>query len=309
MYVVSGNPFFTWRWYETTMMTWTHPGNTLYRSFPEQLTTLPTFVMLHPLEIYEKARLGAARLYPALAGLGGPYVTAFFLVAILVPLGARNFERIRYLVYAMYGVVFLALVIVLPAGRLLSPLSPVVIVIAAGFFFRIFRPLIQDIAPREQMRFTVLAVGLLVILQALPLALSLTERRRPGEESVAQTMEKWSKEAADLIDGGPIITDVPWLIAWHGDTTAIWLPHTIQDLERMQQAIGQIRWLLLTPTVARTEQTERTKDWIGPWRTALIRDISPFHGFVVQERIGDGSWILFRKVPMAPSVGSSQPGE
>ncbi len=302
MYVVSGNPFFTWRWYETTMDTRTHPGNTLYRSFPEHLTTLPTYIILHPMEVYEKARAGMASLYPILAALGGYYITSLFLVAILVPLGSRNFERVRYLIYGIYGMVFAALVVVLPSARLLYPLAPVVIVIASGCYFRIFRPLVADMGPREQTRYTAVAIAALLILQAFPLALSLTRRDRPGEEPTQQTLQRWSKEAADLAEAGPIITDIPWLMAWHADVPAIWLPHTVEDLARMQQAVGQIQWLLLTPTVSRTQATERTGQWVEAWRQALVRDIPPFHGFVVHERLGDGSWILYHKVARASSM-------
>lgn len=309
MYAVSGNPFFTWRWYETTMATRTNPGNTLYRSFPEHLMTLPTYAIVYPMEIYEKARAGMANLYPFLATIGGPYVTAFFLVAILVPLGSKNFERVRYLIYGMYGIVFAVLVVVLPAGRLLYPLAPVTIVIAAGFYFRIFRPLVSNMGPREQLRYTALAVAALLIFQAFPLALSLTKRERPGEEPTQETLQRWSKEAAELAEDGPIITDIPWLMAWHANIPAIWLPRSIEDLARMQQAIGQIQWLLMTPTVSRTQATERTEEWVKPWRQALVRDIPPFHGFVVHERLGDGSWILYHKLPRASGTATSEPSE
>ncbi len=309
MYAVTGNPFFSWRWYETTMLTRSNPGMTLYRSFPEQLETLPTHIIRHPVEIYEKVRSGVGRLYLTLNNLGGPYVTAFFIVAILVPLGTRNFERIRYLLYGTYAIIFLALVIVQPGGRLLYPLAPLITLIAAGFFLRIFRPLVQNMGPREQIRYTVIAVGALLIVHTVPLGISLTERTRPGEEPQGRIMERWSREAAGLAGAGPIITDVPWLLAWHGDIPAIWLPRSTEDLERMQQAVGQIQWLLLTPLVARAEKAERTEEWAKPWRASLSRDIEPFHGFVVHERIGDGSWILYRKMPFAAGTNTEQTSE
>ena len=302
MYTVSGNPFFTWRWYETTMATRSNPANTLYRSFPDQLMTLPTYILVYPLEIYEKLRKGMAQLYTTLASFAGPYVTPFFLVAILVPLGTRHFERIRYLVYAMFGAVVLALLVVLPADRLLYPLAPMATIIAAGFYLRLFRPLIQNCGPRERIRYTVLAVGVLLILHALPLGLALTTRDRSSRE---QTVQNWTAQASELAEGAPIITDIPWLVAWYTETPAVWLPRSFQDLDRMQAQVGQFRWLLLTPFVSRVKGLERTEDWARAWETAMRGDIPPFHGFVVHKRIGNGSWILFRKVPTAPGAASA----
>ncbi len=299
MYNVSGNPFFTWRWYEATMATRTNPGMTLYRSFPETLTPLLTYALHYPMEMFEKFRAGVGTLYGVLAAVGGHYVTAFFLVAILVPLGTRNFERLRYLLYGMFVLVSLALVVVMAAPRLLYPFAPLITLIAAGFFYRILLPLIQNMGAREQRRYTAMAVGALLLLQVAPLLLTLSARP-PAGESVQQQVKTATREAKEL-GGEPIITDAPWLVAWHSDMVAIWLPKTTQDLMRIQAKIGQVPWLLLTPAVSRNEVTERTQSWSRLWREAIVRDVRPYHGFVVQERLGDGLWVLFRKMPLAPA--------
>ncbi len=301
MYRVSGNPFFTWRWYETTMSTRTNPGMTLYRSFPETITPLSTYALMHPVEIYEKFRAGVANLYGVLPTVAGAYLTAFFVVAILVPLGMQNFERLRYLLYASLVLVFLTLVAVMPAPRLLYPVAPFVTLIAVGFFYRILLPLIQYLAPRVQRNCIALAVGLLLLLQSTPMLLSLTIRPRPGQPIVEQQLQNWCREVKEL-GGDPIISDVPWLLAWHNDMVAIWLPKTDEDLQRMYEKVGQITWMLLTPAVTRDETTERTQDWAGLWRRAIVREVEPYRGFVVWERVGDGSWVLFRKAPLASSA-------
>ncbi len=299
MYNVSGNPFFTWRWYETTMTTRTNPGMTLYRSFPEKLTALPTYALQHPVEIYEKFRTGVATLYGVLPKVAGAYVTAFFIVAILVPLGSPNFERVRYLLYGMFALVFLALITVMAGPRLLYPLAPIVTLIAAGFFYRVFLPIIQNMGAREQRRYTALAVGVLLLSQITPMLFSLTARPGPGETTTNEQIVTWTREAKEL-GGEPIICDVPWLSAWHNDMVSIWVPKSPEDLKRIQEKVGQIPWMLLTPTIARNETTERTQQWAQMWREAIVRDILPRYGFVVQERIGDGSWVLFQKIPTAP---------
>lgn len=308
MCAVSGNPFFTWRWYEMTMASRTNPANTLYRSFPEQLVALPTYFLHHPNEVYEKVRDGVTKLYTVLAQFAGPYVTPFFFVAILVPLGSREFERMRYLVYAMYGTMVAALLVVVPADRLLHPLAPVATIIAAGFYFRIFRPLIRDMDPRTQMRYTLLAVGALFALHAVPLGLALTTRERSTQEQ-QQLAQKWSRQAAQLAEGAPIITDIPWAVAWYADTPAIWVPRDFDDLARMQAEVGQLRWLLLTPFVAGTKGVQRTEIWAEAWQAGLRRDPIPVHGFRVHKRIGNGTWILFQQLPSVPAAESTESAE
>ena len=255
--VLVGNPFFTWRWYEITMMTMTNPGNTLYRSYTPSLVSPLTFMIYHPGEMLQKIRTGADMLYPVLLALGGPFVAAFFIVGIMVPLGSAVFERMRYLVYWIYGLLVLLLVLVLPDQRALYPLAPIVALTGAAFFLRILVPLVRNYGPREQYRYTTWAIAAFVVLQAFPLLANLTAQQRPGERSMAARAEQLAQEVSNLTTG-PIVTDVPWWTAWYGKQKSIWLPRSWEDMERLQQDIGQIRYVVLTPMVQQTESTERT---------------------------------------------------
>ena len=51
----------------------------------------------------------------------------------------------------------------------------------------------------------------------------------------------------------------------------------------MQDKLGQIQWLLLTPTVSRTEETERTKEWATPWRQPAVNRLAQQRNLVVLE--------------------------
>jgi len=305
-YQVSGNPFFTWRWYEIIMSTRTNPGMTLYRAVPEKLISPLIYAVIHPVEIYEKVRTGVGNLYAVLPRVAGVYVTPFFLVAVLLPLATRDFERLRYLLYSIFVLVALALLVISPAPRLLYPLAPIISIIAAAFFFRILLPLVQDYQSRLRRRYIWLAVAVLMLLHTTPLLFALTIRRRPGERPAIQQSQEWARQAKEL-GGAPIITDQPWLLAWHNDMTAVWLPKTGADLQRIQQRVGQLPWMLLTPVVARNQVAERTQEWVGLWRQAVARDVPPYYGFVVAKRIGDGTWVLFRKHPQAASEEPPKP--
>ncbi len=297
-YRVSGNPFFTWRWYEIVMNTRTNPGMTLYRSLPEKLPNPVTYVLVHPMEIYEKLRAGVVNLYSVPARIAGVYTTAFFLVAILVPLSTRDFERLRYLLYGVLGLVTVSLLFVAAASRLLYPVAPLASIVAAAFFFRILLPLVQDYVTPLRRRCTAIGIAVLMLLHTTPLLLALTTRRRPGEKPPIQQSQAWADQAKEL-GGSPIITDQPWLLAWHNDMTAVWIPKTDVDLKRIQQRVGQLPWMLLTPAITRNQTSERTEQWTRLWQQAMRQEIPPYLGFVVAGRIGDGSWVLLRKHPQA----------
>jgi 4-amino-4-deoxy-L-arabinose transferase-like glycosyltransferase len=304
---LTGNPFFSWRWYEAEMGTLTNSGNTLYRSYQMDVPSPLTFLLYHPGEIYDKLLQGLIRLYGVPATLVGPVALSFFLVAILVPLGDASFERLRYVLYATFVLLCLALCWIMPSPRLLYPLAPLVAVIAAGLFLRVLTPLVKRYAPREQARALTWAVVLFLFLEALPLTVDLVRRTRPQDAQQMAQVKQLCRQVADSTSG-VIVSDVPWLTAWYGGRTSLWLPRGWDDLVRLEANVGQIQYLLLTPTVANEQDTERTEEWVKLWSAAQSRPSGAYNGFVVYKLLGDNPpyWVLLRKAPAA--TGSSLPG-
>ncbi len=308
MYRVSGNPFFTLRWQEMKMGTRTNPGNTLYRSYlqPREVPGYAAYCIAHPREIFDKIRNGIATLYAVPAQDVGVFLAAFFIVGIMVPLGRRPFERLRYLIYALFVCMIIALAFVVPASRLLDPLIPIVTVISCGFFFRVLQQRLEPLAPREYRRYMGVAIGLLGIAHVFPTLLVMTLPRNTPDAGPERQVIALCQQVGELVDG-PVVTDVPWLIAWYGKREAIWLPKTIEDLHNMEGTFGKFKWLLLTPMVARAQASERTGEWINAWRLGTRIDIT-FEGFRVYRRVGSpqgggSQWILFKRVPGLPESG------
>jgi 4-amino-4-deoxy-L-arabinose transferase-like glycosyltransferase len=296
---VAGAPFFTFRWAEAVMATRSNPGNTLYRQFIPEWPTFVGYAFHHPMEIVQKAQGDIEELYPALLTIGGPFVTAFFLVAALVTLGTATFERMRYLWYTMYLVLFVTLVFVAPAERLLMPLGPMAAIIGVGFFFRLMETKVGDLAPRDRMRWLGVGIAVLLLLHGWPTFSAMLRGVGPEEERLAR-LEGAVREVASLTSG-PIVTDVPWLIAWYADRPAIWLPKTTADLRNMQDKLGKLAWMLLTPQIVDEgyDLAERTRSEWGPaWGEGIRGDIE-FQGYRVIKRIAQGNWVLFRADPNA----------
>lgn len=102
---------------------------------------------------------------------------------------------------------------------------------------------------------------------------------------------------------GPIVTDVPWYVAWYANRPAIWLPKTRVDLNKIENRLGKIPWMLLSTQVInpRYDLAERTmREWGVAYEEARTGDIE-FEGYRVQQRIAAGgmSFMLFKADPTA----------
>jgi hypothetical protein len=209
--------------------------------------------------------------------------------------------------------VFAFLVVVLPSMRLLYPFVPVATLIAAACFLRVLTPLMNKLSEPARPRAILWAMAVFALIQAGPLLVDLL---RPDDLIVTENLRQLIavSQAVSQDAQGPIVTDVPWWMAWYGHHTAIWLPRSWEDLDRMQRDIGQIRFLLLTPWVVQWSAREHAEDWARLWSQARSGQITSSHGFVVYRIYpGDGrgnDWILFvrsprvQAEPAAPSPAS-----
>lgn len=293
---LTGNPFFTLRTTEMLGQTKAYPGDSLYRRYAEYVPGFFVFAAQNPKAVLDKCRGGLARLYRGSAALAGVYLTPFFLVAILVRLGDESFERWRNLIYAMVVLVALALIFLIADLRLLAPAGPVMTVIAVGYFWRLVTDRTQELDPRRRGRIVTAAVTILVLAHVFPFAVAVTPGPTTGEER-ADAVQSACEQLAARVQG-PVATDMPWAVAWRADRDAIWLPQSDVDLRNVEQAVGPLQWLLLTPLLPRLAGRERLEGWADVWLSA--REYGRGHGdFVVRERLADGNWILMQRTGLS----------
>ncbi|MGD9495344.1 MAG: ArnT family glycosyltransferase [Armatimonadota bacterium] len=289
---VVGNPFFTLRAFEMRGQTRSHPANTIYRTFRDHYDTYLVFAGQNPRAVFEKLRQGFSVFYASFHGLAGVFVTPFFIVGVLVRLGSDAVERLRRLLYGMLVVVALALTMLIAAPRLLAPLSPVMIILATVFFWRLLDARLQGLDERARGRWTALAVALLIVLHAHPFVTEITpdEPTAPAAETPAETAMRQLAQAVD----GPVLTDAPWTVAWRADVIAIWVPQSAIDFRKMEAAVGRFRWLLLTPDLPRMAAQERLNWWADAWGRGLQGPVEHL-GFVVRSGLADGTWELWER--------------
>lgn len=289
---LTGNPFFTLRWHELVGQTRAHPANTIYREYTEDAPGYLSFAFNNPKAIFVKVRGGLTTFYRSFHDVGGRIIIPFFLVGILVRLGDDRLERLRYLLYGMLIVVSLVLAFFIAAPRLIAPLGGFVTVLAVAFFWRLLDARTQSLEPRPRLRWQALAVALLVVLHVHPLVTAITPDE-PADVSGETPLEQAMVQLSQTVDG-PIITDVPWTVAWMADRPAVWVPQTEPDFRRMEERVGRFNWLMLSPTVARMTGVEGLTMWANAWVRAQQGDAEVL-GFVNAARLGDGRWILMRR--------------
>ena len=299
--LVVGDPFFTLQYAEGVMNTKSFPGNTLYRTFTTSYPSALMFFLTSPKEALDKLRSGLGVVYSIPISAPGLYLGALFVVSLFTTLGLRAFELARYVLYGAYVLCVLALLVVFPAPRLLVCLAAPATLFAVAFFDKILTSATEKMLDKARGRWTVAAFTLLAVLVCLPTILQLSGGRSKDSERL-ESVKDTARQVAALVDG-PVVSDVPWPIAWYGDVKTIWLPKTVRDLNKCENIIGPAKWLLLTPMVYRSQETERTQDWVRMWGAAQQNDVLS-QGYAVYRRLPD-NWVLFQRVTVDASRGTA----
>ncbi|MGM0491590.1 MAG: ArnT family glycosyltransferase [Armatimonadota bacterium] len=302
-YALTDDPFFTLRWHEMVGQTRAHPANSIYREFRDDTQGYLSFAFSNPRAAFEKIRSGVTTFYRSFHDLGGLFVTPFFVVAILVRLGDDRVERLRYLAYGLLVVIPLVLSFFIASPRLVAPIGGVVVLFAVAFFWRLLDARTQSLEQRPRVRWLAVAVGLLLVLHLHPLVTTVTPDR-PFYETTETPLEQAMNQLQQTVDG-PVLTDVPWTVAWMAERDAVWLPQTEQDFHRMEERVGQFNWLLLSPTVARLAGSENLQMWANAWVRAQQGDVEIL-GFQIVARLGDGRWVLMRRTAAGGATDDAQ---
>jgi hypothetical protein len=255
-YYVSGTPFgtATYTVVETTML---YPENRLQRSLE------PDFSHIYVMAFWLKLNTNLRQIITSeLPKLGGSWITAFFLVGLLV--GFRN-PAITRLRYFLMGCV-LVLAITQALGRtqlseespdinsenLLVLVVPLVLVYGVSLLFLLL----------EQMRLPFLAVryiviGIFSVVTCLPMLFVFLPPKSapvaypPYYPPAIQMVAGWLKEKELAM------SDIPWAMAWYGQRQCVWLtlkctpdlkdPNAHEDFFAINDYQKTINALYLTP--------------------------------------------------------------
>jgi len=300
---ITGNPFFSFHWTESVMGTLLHSGNTLYRTWDTAPPTFVSFVIEEPRQTYQKVRSSLLGIWPTIADTPGPFLWAFFLAAILFPFadlypsGGTGFERVRKFVYVAMFLILIVFAFMGAPPRTLVPFVPIITVIALALFYQLLTRRIASVgSERAQRRWNSAGVGALVLVHVMPLLLVMVTAF-PRPVTTGRPFMRAANELNSLIEEGrPVVTDVPWLIAWYADRPAVYLPYRPVDMRRIENEVGRIEKLVLTPSLVRDAEKERAKSWARAWNRALQEDVR-YDTWVVDTRLANAMWVVFRRTP------------
>ncbi len=255
-YSVSGQPFGT-ATYAVVQNTMLYPENRLERSLE------PDFSRLHLMAFWLKLNTNLRQILTSdLPKLGGSWITAFFLVGLVV--GFRNpaITRLRYFLLGCGLVLVLAQALgrtqlseespELNSENLLVLLAPLVLVYGVSLFFLL---LDQIHMPFREMRYVV--IGLFSVIACLPMLFVFLPPKAnpvtypPYYPPAIQTVAGWLKEKELAM------SDIPWAMAWYGQRQCVWLtlkctpdakdPNTHEDFFAINDYQKPINALYLTP--------------------------------------------------------------
>jgi len=255
-YSVSGRPFGT--------ATYAVLENTvLYAEYRLERALEPDLGHLHPMVFWLKLNSSLRQIVTSeLPKLGGSWVSAFFLVGLLV--GFRNpaLTRLRYFLLGC----FLVLTLTQALGRtqlseesaeinsenLLVLLVPLVLVYGVSLFYLLLE---QMPLPSLQLRY--LVIGIFSLVACLPMLFVFLPPKTypvaypPYYPPAVQTVAGWLKE------NELAMSDVPWAMAWYGQRQCVWLtlncmpdakdPSTHEDFLAINDYQKPINALYLTP--------------------------------------------------------------
>lgn len=169
--------------------------------------------------------------------LGGNWVSAFFLVGLMVPFVRPALGRLRVFILLALG----TWVLVSALGRtrlssdspdlnsenLLALLGPLVLIYGVGMYFMLLE---QLNLPFHQLR--PLVTGAFVLLACAPMIFTLLPPRTqpvafpPYYPPLIQNFAVWMHER-ELV-----MSDMPWAVAWYGDRQCVWTTLYVQDSKR-----------------------------------------------------------------------------
>jgi 4-amino-4-deoxy-L-arabinose transferase-like glycosyltransferase len=246
-YSVSGTPFGT-AGYAVLETSGFFPEDRLERSLDPELSQLN----LAP--FWMKFMVNSRQILTQdLPKLGGSWITAFFLVGLLVRFRSQAIIRLRYFLLGSLVVLIVAQALgrtqlsedspEINSENLLVLLLPAVLVYGASLFLLL---LDQVNLPMVQLRYLVIWVfGTLI---SLPMIFTLLPPRAspvaypPYYPPAIQAVSAWMSEKEMAM------SDIPWAVAWYGQRQCVWLTlNPRQDFLAIHDYQKAIAILYLTP--------------------------------------------------------------
>jgi len=250
-------------------------------SFPEdhmERSSNPDFREFSGTEVRDKAVANLREMLESeLPKIGGNWISAFFLVGLLVPFRNVTLARLRLFL----GLSLLSLLFAQAIGKtgltdaspqinsenLLVLISPVVFIFGTSLFF----VLIDQFGQRTA-NFRLTAMGIFCLLLSAPLLLRMMPPR-PSPLVYPPYYPPWIQEKARLFEEQDLVmSDIPWAMAWYGGIQSVWLslyykdPFAGQypnDFSEINDVVRPVQGLHCSAKTLKKVETDSLMNWVA----------------------------------------------
>lgn len=315
--IIARGPFISLQSYELIMRTDFYPAQTLYRTY-RNVPHIPVIEAFRQnTDMFKKMNQGVIAFYSNITQLPNPFVMPFFVAGLVLGSIRRRHALTQWclaLSLLLYGMV---IGLYMPLPRLVMPYAPLIALLATVWLSQLVEEYLQDrvesirafgsrlrfLGRRGslnyddlQARLRYIALLAWVFIASYPLLNLLFVTPAVSEHPVVATCKALQQQPAHLI-----ATDLPTMVAWYGDKTALLLPQNDLELGALTDANLGPDGLYLSPSLMREGDEERLEFWK---RTLMSgKDFEDFT-FVKDWKRPGALWL--RKTP--PSAPSSTAG-
>lgn len=213
--------------------------------------------------IIGKIHYGLSRLYRELFVISDNFIGLLFWCAVVYRIQDKRLGRYIGLLCFFLAAVGVWFVIADHHPHELSPFVPMVILFGTGFFF----VLIQKINFQKRASLKLILAGF-IIMNCLPLL--ITSRNIPGRNR-QDILNSLSYLRTLIREDEVVITDIPEMVGWYGNRSALRIPLNLQMFEEILNDQPRLKYLLLSPKI----MSEFSLDPTGQWRKVYLNKSLP----------------------------------
>lgn len=272
--IVAGRPLASLHRYELVMFSDRHPMQTLERSFLNVPPSLAVEVLSDPRSMIKKFNEGLRVLYPSISQLANPFVTPFFIVGLLLGATRKRFSRPQVCLFLAMICMTIVLCFYMPLPRLLLAFVPMVAMIAVAWFVTLLREYFLRDQKSRSTRIAKRPVFVGLIIWTVVACYPLLDELFTGPSAQEHPIVEISREIGAR-GCAPVATDIPWFVAWHGETKALLLPQNGLELTHLIKARLGPRCIYLSPALMRMPPAEKMRYWQEIFMSA--QDSDDFH--------------------------------
>jgi hypothetical protein len=290
--------------YEMEMYTSMFPGQSLFRRFGDVPHHPSLALFVHAPTVLKKFIQDAGALHAELAMAAGPYMTPLFLVGLLLAAPRRKHVLLHGALALALILEYIVLCLYQPLPRLLWAYTPLISMLASYWLLTLVGEWAQAL-PLVRRRWRAMGVAidsavlaLVAVVVALPLVIYLFTSGTTQANPFLNPLKSLAGQPYTYI-----ATDLPWLVAWYSEKTAMQVPLSEGDWIAMDKAGLAPPALFLSPFVLQAPSA----DMMQTWQRILLQRHPSFRGMEIVPSWNAGGLLLAKALPAGGAAAPAKP--